>query len=31
LPPAALNWCEEAHVASASDGSVTQAANRATR
>ena len=31
LPPAALNWCEEAHVASVSDGSVTQAANRATR
>jgi matrixin len=31
LPPAELNWCEEAHVASASDGSVTQAANRATR
>jgi len=31
LPPAALNWCEEAHVAGASDGSVTQAANRATR
>jgi hypothetical protein len=31
LPPAALNWCEEAHVASAHDGSVTNAANRATR
>jgi len=31
LPPAALNWCEEAHVASASDDSVTQAATRAAR
>jgi len=31
LPPAELNWCEEAHVASASDRSMTQAANRATR
>ena len=31
LPPAALNWCEESHVASASDESVTPAANRATR
>jgi hypothetical protein len=31
LPPAELNWCEEAQVASASDRSVTQAANRATR
>jgi len=31
LPPAELNWCEEAKVASASDRSVTQAANRATR
>ena len=31
LPPAALNWCEEFHVASAYDGSVTKAANRATR
>jgi hypothetical protein len=31
LPPAALNWCEEASVASTSDGSVTEAANRATR
>jgi len=31
LPADELNWCEEAHVASASDGSVTQAANRATR
>jgi hypothetical protein len=31
LPPAALNWCEESHVASAYDGSVTEAANRATR
>jgi len=31
LPPAALNWCEEFHVASAYDGSVTEAANRATR
>ena len=31
LPPAALNWCEEAYVAHASDDSVTQAANRATR
>jgi hypothetical protein len=30
LPAAALNWCEESHVVSASDGSVTQA-NRATR
>ena len=31
LPSAALNWCEEAPVASASDGSVTVAAKRATR
>jgi hypothetical protein len=31
LPAAELNWCEEVHVARASDGSVTQAANRATR
>jgi hypothetical protein len=31
LPTAALNWCEEPHVASASDRSVTQASNRATR
>ena len=31
LPPAALNWCEEARVASASDDSVTQAATRAAR
>ena len=31
LPPAALNWCEESHVARAYDGSVTEAANRATR
>ena len=31
LPPPALNWCEEAYVAHASDDSVTQAANRATR
>lgn len=31
LPVAELNWCEESHVASANDGFVTQAANRATR
>jgi hypothetical protein len=31
LPPEALNWCEEAHVAHASDDSMTPAANRATR
>jgi Matrixin len=31
LPPGALNWCEEAHVAHASDDSMTPAANRATR
>jgi hypothetical protein len=31
LPPAELNWCEESHAVSASDGSVTQAANGATR
>jgi hypothetical protein len=31
LRVAELNWCEESHVASVSDRSVTQAANRATR
>jgi hypothetical protein len=31
LPPGALNWCEEAHVAHASDDSMTPVANRATR
>jgi hypothetical protein len=31
LPPAALNWCEEAHVARASVDSVTPPTNRATR
>jgi Matrixin len=31
LPPAALNWCEEFHVASAYDGSVTGAATSAAR
>jgi hypothetical protein len=31
LPPAALNWCEEFHVASASDESATQAATSAAR
>jgi hypothetical protein len=31
LPPGSLNWCEEAHVAHASDDSMTPAANRATR
>jgi hypothetical protein len=31
LPAAVLNWCEESHVASASDRSVTHASKRATR
>jgi hypothetical protein len=31
LPPAGLNWCEAANLASAPDGSSTQAASRATR
>jgi Matrixin len=31
LPAASLNWCEDGGVASASGGSTTQAANRATR